>query len=87
MGWYSIQGYRLSERDKEQLMAVFGEWDNALLMELIWLIENLIRERRLCLTERNRYCNSYPYERRIREIMSTIRSDLENTSLMIEAEL
>jgi len=45
-------GYRLSEADKERLLEVFEAWDNGMLMEVVWLIENLIRDRRKCLTMR-----------------------------------
>ncbi len=64
-------GHRLDSDDVERLTEVFVEMDNAVLMEVVWLIENLIRDRRKSLTMRERYC-SRNSERRIREIMSTL---------------
>ena len=70
-------GHRLSEEDQERLRVVFIEWDNAMLMEVVWLIENLIRDRRKCLTMRERYVTK-GVQRRIRHIMSTMIFDLKN---------
>jgi hypothetical protein len=36
-------GHRLNKEDKDRLLGVFAEWDNAMLMELVWLIEKLKR--------------------------------------------
>lgn len=52
-----MKSVRLSESDKDALMVVFRAMDNAMLMEIVWFIENLIRNRRKDLTERRRYVN------------------------------
>ena len=46
-------GSRLTESDRQRLLEVFAVWDNAMLMEVVWLIEKMIRDRRKCLTRRN----------------------------------
>lgn len=48
--------YRLSKDDEDRLLEVFRQWDNAMLMDVVRLIENLIRLRRKDLTERAAYC-------------------------------
>lgn len=59
----------LSESDKQALRVVFDGMPNAMLMDIVRMVENLIQERRFCLTTRRRYCNEDACERRIREIM------------------
>lgn len=59
-------GYRLCEADREALAEVFDKMDNGMLREVVWMIENLVMERRKCLTARERYVNQ-GVERRIRE--------------------
>ena len=70
-------GYRLSKDDEERLRDVFIQWDNAALMEVVWLIENLVRDRRKCLTMRERYVTRGEDQRRIRHIMLTMRFNLK----------
>ncbi len=55
--WVWCCDMRLSDRDQCALLLIFRAMDNAMLMEIIWLIENLVKNRRKDLTERRRYVN------------------------------
>lgn len=46
----------LTKDEEDALMAVFDEMPNVMLMDVVRLIENLIRMRRKDLTVRNEYC-------------------------------
>jgi len=47
----------LTTDEEDALAVVFDKMSNAMLMDVVRLIENLIRMRRKDLTERKRYCS------------------------------
>lgn len=48
-------GYRLSEADKIALRNLFEPWDSALIMEVIWLAQDVIARRRKKVSEVGRF--------------------------------